>query len=566
MITLNFHAGHVLGYLADKYPTLPSSILEYVQNAVDAHASNIHIKVDFKKKEITISDNGYGIDPLNFEEKLSEVGKSNKVETSQTGLRAYGRYGIGMMSAFGKCDEFTITSARKANYHIYYQWKFSNELIDQNKIDNLEREQQEFLLYNGSDKSITGNKKGVSWRTQVKIKRFKTHKNLFDQLLDLPQNIVDRYNEGLKIHKTEVEIKIIGHPDKNDFSTSFKAKEYLGEKLETIVYEDESDRTIIDLYLALKQTKGRKGRVNVGIKFDPFRIPLDVFIKNVNLFKRETIDILTSGVFEGEIISEKCILHPNRIQFQENDAVYSFVDQIEKWVEFHGKKYLSSLKDEEKYDRYNRLGKQSMSYIKNLLRLPEFSQIKEAFHSFTKGLVGPDDRDYNRNKKKPGVNVKDTDLSKPKDPKGKTDTHKPPDDTKEPKPRRRHFNLTDENGTEKKIVEMDGFGIIFAHEELANLEKLWIFDKELGLLTFNVRHGIWQKVNTKDRWICALQEHVTIAILNLLSQPASYHDVVLNYVEKDVDLFAYQMFQKDEPIKKPVKQIGRKFTKILDAS
>ena len=97
------------------YSDAKDALREYVQNGVDAHADEVQITVD--GGEVSIRDDGDGMD----EESIRAVrrfGLSFKSPTESVGYR-----GIGVYSAFGICDEMTITS-RTQGMAIQTGWVF----------------------------------------------------------------------------------------------------------------------------------------------------------------------------------------------------------------------------------------------------------------------------------------------------------------------------------------------------------------------------------------------------------------------------------------------------------
>ncbi len=91
---------------------------EYIQNSTDAidnaiknkllgrEDGTIEIKIDLKKREISIRDNGTGIPSSEVYNKLGDIGKSEKDFKEQRGFR-----GIGRLGGLGYCDELTFVTS-----------------------------------------------------------------------------------------------------------------------------------------------------------------------------------------------------------------------------------------------------------------------------------------------------------------------------------------------------------------------------------------------------------------------------------------------------------------------
>ncbi|HMN25686.1 MAG TPA: ATP-binding protein, partial [Ignavibacteriaceae bacterium] len=91
---------------------------EYIQNSTDAidnaiknkllgkDEGTIEIKINIKKREISIRDNGIGIPAAEVYNKLGDIGKSEKDFKEQRGFR-----GIGRLGGLGYCDELTFVTS-----------------------------------------------------------------------------------------------------------------------------------------------------------------------------------------------------------------------------------------------------------------------------------------------------------------------------------------------------------------------------------------------------------------------------------------------------------------------
>lgn len=84
------------------YPDPKDALREYIQNGIDAHSTDMSVKI--RQESIVIEDNGKG---MNREElrKAVRVGVSDKVPSKDVGFM-----GIGIYSSFHLCDRMTIFS------------------------------------------------------------------------------------------------------------------------------------------------------------------------------------------------------------------------------------------------------------------------------------------------------------------------------------------------------------------------------------------------------------------------------------------------------------------------
>jgi hypothetical protein len=95
-------AGLLESVSSGMYPRVYDILREYIQNAIDAHAKDVYVTVS--KQEITIEDNGDGMDVLGLDE-ARKLGVSGKPGTGKVGFR-----GIGVYSSFSMCESVEITS------------------------------------------------------------------------------------------------------------------------------------------------------------------------------------------------------------------------------------------------------------------------------------------------------------------------------------------------------------------------------------------------------------------------------------------------------------------------
>jgi molecular chaperone HtpG len=103
---------------------------EYIQNSTDAidnaikskllgkDEGSVEIKINARKREISLRDNGIGIPSAEVYNKLGDIGKSEKDFKEQRGFR-----GIGRLGGLGYCDELTfITSYYGENKKTITVW------------------------------------------------------------------------------------------------------------------------------------------------------------------------------------------------------------------------------------------------------------------------------------------------------------------------------------------------------------------------------------------------------------------------------------------------------------
>ena len=108
------------------------ALREYVQNAIDANAQNIEIKI--RGNSIVVEDDGCGMDEETMR-KAVRIGISDKNPNVDVGFR-----GIGIYSSFHLCDTLCIYSRPKTDntpYLLNFDFKKMREILHQQQIARL---------------------------------------------------------------------------------------------------------------------------------------------------------------------------------------------------------------------------------------------------------------------------------------------------------------------------------------------------------------------------------------------------------------------------------------------
>ena len=513
--TIKFgHYGQALLNVARTYEKLQQVILEYIQNAIDVDGTEIFVSVNFKNRSITITDNGEGVSVEGFEEALSSVGVSLK--TSKMG-----RYGFGLVSALGKCESFTFTSCPKTSSSLYRTWVFNTaQIADQKEEVIIPNESCPNLFFTRMDRPITG-KESVNWRTRVKIEKF-IHDNVLSRISidELADKILERFSVPMKKLGTVVYLKIV---DKEGVKTSLpvRALAFTGKRIPQVAYIGESSgETSFELFLT-KKRKGKDGKISLGIKGDPFRIGFCDFAEYHNIFGDETIEILSSGIFEGYILSEKCKLDPSRRGFRVDDAFMDFCGHIEKWVSEQGSAFYEETVDEKKTQKYQMLGSKAMRNVEMLLKKPEFKDLMDIILGFKKGTIGEHHAEMVKTEMgeqdEKSIRVKKENKESGKGGGTKNREFKTPEN---PKEEDHPFSVVGTQGRKRIVVKGHSTGLQFRYDQIPGSPSLWELNAVSGVLTFNVRHDDWQFAEKAgSRVMVRFQEHVAIAALNAARYP-----------------------------------------------
>ena len=111
------------------YRNFATVVAEAVSNSWDAEATQVKITLDKEKKEMTIEDNGKGMNEKDFREKFLRVGYSRREDTDNKSTRKIlGRKGIGKLAMLSISRKVTIISQKKDSKQI-------GGIIDNSKLD-----------------------------------------------------------------------------------------------------------------------------------------------------------------------------------------------------------------------------------------------------------------------------------------------------------------------------------------------------------------------------------------------------------------------------------------------
>src|SRR5262245_44280829 len=87
------------------YDNFPQAVREMASNAYDADATLVEIDVDRRSSRITITDDGRGMTPGDFDYYLRIAAKARHPQVTSTfGRPRIGQFGIGFLAVFPFCE------------------------------------------------------------------------------------------------------------------------------------------------------------------------------------------------------------------------------------------------------------------------------------------------------------------------------------------------------------------------------------------------------------------------------------------------------------------------------
>lgn len=136
VLTNNFHFNISLTVLnslgRDLYRSVNTILGEAISNSWDADAHNIHIYIDREANNLTIKDDGIGMDASDFQNKFLKIGYSKRKDgnnSSPNGRPYIGRKGIGKLALLSCSEKIHIISKKTDAEYV-------GAIIDNTKIDN----------------------------------------------------------------------------------------------------------------------------------------------------------------------------------------------------------------------------------------------------------------------------------------------------------------------------------------------------------------------------------------------------------------------------------------------
>jgi hypothetical protein len=363
----------------------------------------------------------------------------------------------------------------------------------------------------------------------------------------LREGILDKYSLAMKRHKTVVAV-FLRERDGRVTEDRFTADRFTGQRIPIrTVSGNDGNAVTFRLFLANKTAEGRHGKVLIGESSNDFRISFPSFTQHANLLAPEVNNALSSGLFEGEILSSGIRIDARRNHFQVSDALVEMCVAIEEWYYQVGVNYVDRAREEKEDQRYQQLGRRSMLVIEGLLSDPQFSHLKDVIKSFGKGTIGDGHA-------KPDARIVGSDEGKSLSIDGIAGgaaerTRKGAGHQEAAKVERlNHTPLTvaGPHGRRRTLVKGNSEGLQFLYEEMEGSERLWILDTVCGVLRFNTRHPLWATCEVDDKVIMRFQEHVAIIALTLELSPSDWKERNRQMADEMLPSFAFLLLRGDD--------------------
>ncbi len=512
---LDVNMGKVILHLAKStYTTLIAVIVEAVQNALDAKATDIWIAVDERKRIIVVADNGEGVTPEKFTQALLSIGQGIKQPGS------LGRFGLGLISPLDKCEYFTFSS-REPGATTGYRWTFKakdiEKMASEPEIPCAKAKWDDLMQYN----------------TAVRINHYTT---------DTQTAAMTAERIGAQVQaKLGPAMRKLGVTCHLEFADTegmrttrvIEPHSFSGEPFEVQTYtEPDAGDVEFELYRAPKTTSGRKGTVMFSEMESLYPITLSEFLRQASDWLSEDVKkALKSGYFEGIIRAKNVELHPNRKKFVWNDAVVGLCIAIEQWYKDIGHELYTDERVQEQEIRLQRLGVQTLERLKELLKLEESEHLRRIIESLHVGTIGSGHTELEGEgeTEQPGLRSGQGGAGKKRNRDGST-TPRPTGGRRQPERTGDKPGVSyGPEGQRRKVVHDSSTGISICHEILPGSDRLWEIDDTTATIYINVRHPVFLLVEHADTYILQLQEWIVLQALSMLMFPVESRELLHDY-------------------------------------
>lgn len=555
--TLAIHQGKVLMMVADKYPSLILTLVEGVQNAIDARASKVFIGIDLTKRSVVVADNGHGVTREQFDEALLNI-----AETRKKSKESLGRFGIGMIAPLNKCVKFTFTSC-SAQTNFPVQWTF-----EQSKI---ERRSRGLTIPNRNLSTMPGlpgtfaahvADYAQGWRTIVHMDGITKDRIISSVSLDeLEENI--RTKLGHAMHQRGITCRVVTWDGVHAEQRDIVPRAYTGEPLAVFVHRDaDAGKVEFKLFRAKRIGDKRQGKVSVSETSPVYPIAWrDILIQATGMrmaSESEAFKVLNSGYFEGLITAEGLRLAPERTKFLRNDALIGFFSAIDMWYQKVGRNLYEIEQEATRDQRYRQLSLNVMGSVRDMLRRPEFASLLAgvqsnigigkigAGHGTNKDVVGKDTQGTTRTGQGGAGNAR-----KP-NPTGSTRTSGPRNPSTPTRDGDLPTGVVGKQGSRRTLVRDDSLGLWVEVTDFEFSTAVWDFNRNNGVLSFNSGSALWSELDgaglkrrTKknDAMLEQLQKWVVLQVLSLLTIPEDQYEEAKSFVNTQLKPYVAMFIQ-----------------------
>lgn len=497
------HEGKALMRLAKHYASLMAVLLEVVQNAIDSDAKRISVSVDLVDRTFKVCDNGSGASQEKMGQALQSV-----CDTLKKSSRRYGMFGIGLISPIAIVRQFTFTTCPEARRNGYVRYTFVSKTI----------EAQDKVSYPFEQLPLEFDPNGkIWWRTCVEAAGVtKDHRLTQVDVDEMCEEIALRFGDAIRERQITIDVDVVDSKGGRK-TKAVVAPEFTGAKLPVEEVEmPECGKLRFELYIARLDKGVRKGKIVFGNFANRSRITCPQFVHcTSSVLESQVGRAIMSGVFEGVILAEKVKMDADRTRFEDNDALVALCALLESWFESDGKKHIKVAEESASDNRFQRIGEEIMPFAELLLKQSDFQSV---FEQIRVGTVGTKHHTVPKGRVI-GVEDETSVVAKGKgggEHGGGGSGGEGGGDTPETEhPKHRPFTVYGVRGNKRTEVRGSSTGLRIAHGEFENFRIPYVYEKETGMLTLNMRHPNWGLCTEKDEFLREYHMAVVVSALSL---------------------------------------------------
>lgn len=556
------HLGNILmDHLADKYPSLVLTLLEGVQNAIDASATKVMIFVDQRERTMFMLDNGEGVEETRFNKAIRTIGQTIKSS------KKLGRYGIGVISPINKCDRFYFIS--KGDARGYVGWPFIATAIRQ---ATTQLKIQPILMTEPPAiptvlaTALLGYQ--MTWQTMLIMEKIVEDKVIaLVDLDELTERIVGSLGHRMKQNNVTCRVVII-REDGTVEERDIKPRTYTGKSLGVFeLYGEKCGFVTLELY-QVPLTAGKRHRegivsVSEAVKIYPLPWPQvrqqlqpTSWVKEFKADLTPVMDALSSGIVEGLVLVDNIRIDTSRKYFHNDEPLQDLLFVLQDWYVKGG----YSLFDEEQAierDRHQRqLAGEMLEELDGWARGGgEWGDLMGVYRTnVALGRVGEGHSEVD------SPVGRDEHLSTRRGRGGAGKTREASESTSrtkgEPRGPRGSYKDTPVGvlgkGTRRTMVRHDSTGLWIDVVDFTLGTQLFSFDRTKGELLFNSGNEVWSRLyganerrraKYHDQQIKHLMLWVIIELGTYLDLPQEQFDEVCERLNKKAPLFARGLIQ-----------------------
>lgn len=515
-IQVGFHYGRTLLHLASTYARPNQVILELVQNAIDAGAFNISIKIDGRKRNIYCADDGVGESFENLQhrfQRISEQQKKGKI----------GHKGIGNLAALAIGEGSVLTTRPRGSRQRFYTVALNREKLEEMADEVALPCRREPKGFRPGAQFKLGTDFAISTLLVVKGVRTAAMKPL-KEAATIAQTIENRFAPQILKRKIRILVEAGGH------KTQVQPAAFPGTPEKTEI-ETPHGTVVFDIYSSPKaEKKPRLAIVHGKTPEEHYSVPFAPFLE----VSEPIGQVFGSGLLQGNIYLPFCKITPDRDEFEYDDQLIVFWEILEEYAQTYGRQIIDRISQERKEIKIFRVINSAIQRLNRYVmkHKEEFAGIFVGQVSL--GHVGA------------GTGIEGETI-RTLLPKPRASTTQPRPASKEPtreQKKRVHSGLKDPTGTRRRVVNRQT-GIVAdwrpPHPEEG---RDWRSKFGEGIIVFNSLHPDWQKVESNQEAHIQYVFHLMLKELVLSRLEDSrvrddFNDVFENdYIASLVETFA----------------------------